>query len=433
MVSIMDYRVSSQLTTRHLLIIFQVRQRVVQMKIAIQTLGCKLNQAETESLRRQFVEAGYELVQNPGEADVYILNTCTVTRAADAKARHLLRSAHRQNPNVFIIATGCYAQRVPSELENIEGVNRVVDNNEKSNLLQVLKIIPQKVQTIKTLTVADAPFRTRSFLKIQDGCQNYCAYCVVPFVRVSETSVPPDSIINEIKLREAEGCQEIVLTGTRVGGYNFSGLDLRGLLQRILVETKISRIRLSSIQPQEISPELITLWKNNRLCPHFHLSLQSGSAGVLERMNRRYSPEDYQNVLDLIRQEVPAVAITTDVIVGFPGETDKEFEESLTLCKEFGFTRIHVFSYSPRTGTEAALMKGQVPEKIKKERSRRMLALAEESARKFKERFAGQSLDVLWEKQTEDGDWTGITGNYIRVSTKSDDNLNNKLQSAKVK
>jgi threonylcarbamoyladenosine tRNA methylthiotransferase MtaB len=403
------------------------------MKIAVQTLGCKLNQAETESLGRQFVEAGYELVQNPGEADVYILNTCTVTRTADAKARHLLRSAHRQNPNAFIIATGCYAQRVPSELENIEGVNRVVDINEKSNLLQVLKTIPQKIRTIKTLTTAAAPFRTRSFLKIQDGCQNYCAYCIVPFVRVNETSVPPDSIINEINLREAEGYQEIVLTGTRVGGYNFSGLDLRGLLQRILVETKIPRIRLSSIQPQEISPELITLWKNNRLCSHFHLSLQSGSARVLKRMNRRYSPGDYQNVLDLIRQEVPAVAITTDVIVGFPGETDKEFEESLALCKEVGFARIHVFSYSPRTGTEAAGMTGQVPEKVKKERSRRMLALAEESARKFKESFSGESLDVLWEKQTEDGDWTGITGNYIRVTTKSDDDLSNKLQSAKVK
>jgi threonylcarbamoyladenosine tRNA methylthiotransferase MtaB len=344
-----------------------------------------------------------------------------------------LRAAHRQNPNVFIIATGCYAQRVPSELENIEGVNRIVGNNEKSNLLHVLKTIPQKVQTIRTLTTAAAPFRTRSFLKIQDGCQNYCAYCIVPFVRVNETSVPDDSIVDEIKRREAEGYQEIVLTGTRVGGYNFSGLDLRGLLQRILVETKIPRIRLSSIQPQEISPELITLWKNNRLCPHFHLSLQSGSAGVLKRMNRRYSPEDYQNVVDLIRQEVPAVAITTDVIVGFPGETDKEFGESLALCKEYGFARIHVFSYSPRTGTEAARMTGQVPEKVKKERSRRMLALAEESARKFKESFAGETLDVLWEKQTEDGDWTGITGNYIRVSMKSDDNLSNKLQSAKVK
>ena len=198
-------------------------------------------------------------------------------------------------------------------------------------------------------------------------------------------------------------------------------------------ETNIPRIRLSSLQPQEISPELIKLWQNNRLCPHFHLSLQSGSARVLERMKRHYTPEDYQKVVNLIRKEVPSVAITTDVIVGFPGETDKEFEESLEFCRQIGFARIHVFSYSPRSGTEAAKMTGQVPDKIKKERSQKMLALAEESARKFKESFAGESMDVLWEKQTDDGDWTGITGNYIRVFTKSNNDLSNKLQSTKVK
>ena len=403
------------------------------MKIALETLGCKLNQAETESLARQFVQAGYELVEHPAEADVYILNTCTVTRTADAKARHLLRSAHRQNPDVFIIATGCYAQRTAAELKGIEGVDWVVDNRDKENLLQKLKIIPQKVPTLKESTCLSALFRTRSFLKIQDGCQNYCAYCIVPFVRINETSAPPDAITGEIKLREAEGYQEIVLTGTRVGGYNFSGLELKGLLGKILNETKIPRIRLSSLQPQEISPELIKLWKNNRLCPHFHLSLQSGSATILERMKRHYSPEDYERAVNLIRKEVPAVAITTDVIIGFPGETDKEFEESLEFCRQTGFARIHVFSYSPRSGTEAAIMPGQVPDKVKKKRSQQMLALAEESSRKFKDSFAGVAMDVLWEKQTDDGEWTGTTGNYIRVFTKSDENLSNKLRSTKVK
>ena len=240
-------------------------------------------------------------------------------------------------------------------------------------------------------------------------------------------------IINEIRQRAVEGYQEVVLTGTRVGAYSFSGVDLKGLLERILDETTISRVRLSSLQPQEISLELIKLWKNNRLCPHFHLSLQSGSARVLERMKRHYTPEDYRKVVNLIRLEVPSVAITTDVIVGFPGETDKEFEESLEFCRRIGFARIHVFSYSPRSGTEAAKMAGQVPDKVKKERSLKMLALAEESACKFRESFAGMSLDVLWEKQTDDGDWTGITGNYIRVYTKSDDNLSNKLLSTEVK
>jgi threonylcarbamoyladenosine tRNA methylthiotransferase MtaB len=402
------------------------------MKIALETLGCKLNQAETESLARQFVQAGYELVQHPGEADVYILNTCTVTHTADAKARHLLRLAHRQNPDAFIIATGCYAQRAATELTAIEGVNGVVDNKEKSNLLQVLKNIPQKAQNKTEQATEPAPFRTRSFLKIQDGCQNFCAYCIVPFVRSCETSVPPEVILDEINKRTAEGYQEVVLTGTRVGGYAFPGLDLRGLLQRILDETKIPRLRLSSLQPQEISAELIKLWQDSRLCPHFHLSLQSGSKVVLERMNRRYSTEDYLRAVKLIRQEVPAVAITTDVIVGFPGETEAEFEESLEFCRQIGFARIHVFSYSPRSGTAAAEMAGQVSDKAKKERSRKMLALAEESAGKFRESFSGESMDVLWEKQTDDGDWTGITGNYIRVFAKSKDDLSNKKTTIKI-
>ena len=239
-------------------------------------------------------------------------------------------------------------------------------------------------------------------------------------------------IINDIKQRTAEGYQEIVLTGTRVGGYSYSGMDLKSLLAKILDETKIPRIRLSSLQPQEISAGLIKLWQNPRLCPHFHLSLQSGSKSVLERMKRNYTPGDYQRAINLIRQEVPAVAITTDVIIGFPGETEQEFEESLGFCKRTGFARIHVFSYSPRSGTVAAGMAGQIPDKVKKERSQKMLALAEESAFKFRENFAGEAMDVLWEKQTNDGDWSGITGNYIRVFAKSSDDLSNKLQSVKV-
>jgi len=403
------------------------------MKIALETLGCKLNQAETEALARQLEDAGYQLVQHAAEADVYILNTCTVTHTADAKARHLLRSTRRQNQDVYIIAAGCYAQRANAELTAIEGVNRVVANDEKASLLQIIKEIPQKGLMEKESTGTASPFRTRSFIKIQDGCRNFCAYCIVPYVRENETSVPPETIINEISKRTAEGYQEIVLTGTRVGGYDFSGLDLKGLLERILNETKIPRVRLSSLQPQEISPELIRLWQNTRLCPHFHLSLQSGSATVLKRMKRKYTPADYLRAVELIRKEVPPVAITTDIIVGFPGETDSEFKENLALCKLIGFARIHVFSYSPRSGTEAAKMAGQVADKVKKERSQQMLMLAEESLQRFKENFAGEEMDVLWEKQTDDGDWTGITGNYIRVFAKSKDDLGNKVRAVKVK
>jgi len=403
------------------------------MKIALETLGCKLNQAETEALARQFVQAGHELVQRPDEADVYILNTCTVTHTADAKARHLLRSAHRKNHDLFIIAAGCYAQRTSAELNEIEGVNCVIDNSRKANLLQIVEHLPQKTPAVKSLKDTPFPFRTRSFIKIQDGCQNFCAYCIVPYVRNIETSVSPYAIIKDINQRTAEGYQEIVLTGTRVGGYDFAGVNLKNLLERILSETTIPRVRLSSLQPQEISPGLIKLWKNNRLCPHFHLSLQSGNKTVLERMKRRYTPADYLRAVDLIRKEVPSVAVTTDIIVGFPCETDREFAESLAFCKQIGFAKIHVFSYSSRSGTKAADMPGQVPDKVKKERSQQMLALAEESASNFKESFVGESMDVLWEKQTDDGDWSGITGNYIRVFVKSDNDLTNKLQSAKVK
>lgn len=404
-----------------------------QMKIAVETLGCKLNQAETEAVARQAVQAGNVLVEHPEEADVYILNTCTVTHAADAKSRHLLRMVHRRNPDAIIIATGCYSQRAAAELEKIEGVNYIVSNNEKENLIQLLQRLQERSHLKSHLPDPSTPLRTRSFLKIQDGCRNFCAYCIVPFVRSSEISVPIETIIGEINQRAREGYQEVVLTGTRVGSYNFSGLDLKDLLAQILIETDIPRIRLSSLQPQEITPELVDLWENNRLCPHFHLSLQSGSAGVLERMKRQYTPEKYRQAVNMIRAQVPSVAITTDVIVGFPGETDKEFEESLAFCRKIGFARIHVFKYSPRSGTLAAAMTGQISDKIKKERSREMLTLAKESALQFKENFAGTSMEVLWEKQTEDGEWSGVTANYIRVYARSDKNLSNKLLPTELK
>lgn len=402
------------------------------MRIILETLGCKLNQAETESLARQFIQAGYEIVERHAPADVYILNTCTVTHTADAKSRHLLRLAQKRNPHAVIIVTGCYAERVAAELKTNAGIDFVVGNAEKENLLWILQSLPQANSTEKNGTTSSNQFRTRAFVKIQDGCHNFCAYCIVPFVRGKESSVSPKRIVSEIEGRTVEGYQEVVLTGTRVGGYQYEGIDLKGLLERILSETTIPRIRLSSLQPQEISVELISLWENKRLCPHFHLSLQSGSDTVLKRMNRRYTTADYQRVISLIRSIAPAVAITTDVIVGFPGETNEEFEESFEFCRQMGFARIHVFSYSPRSGTEAAKMPGQVPAKVKKERSKKMLTLAQDSAGKFKGQFSGELLDVLWEKQTDDGDWIGITGNYIRVSTKSDKDLSNKLLLAKL-
>lgn len=404
--------------------------RLQTTRVALETLGCKLNQAETELLTEQFADAGYHLVSPTEGADVYILNTCTVTHIADRKARHLLRLAHRRNPAALLVATGCYAQRAPQELSQIEGVSFVVSNDEKPQLVRLLEESgglsnPTQGPTIGLHT------RTRSFIKIQDGCDSFCAYCIVPLVRGREKSLPTDQIVAEVKHRTDDGYKEVVLTGTEIGSYNYDGVNLKGLLERILAQTEVTRLRLSSLQPQEISPEFIGLWCDDRLCRHFHLSLQSGSDSVLSRMKRRYSAGDYQRAVSTIRALMPEAAITTDVIVGFPGETDNEFEESYNFCWQMGFARIHVFPYSARQETQAARMPNQVGDKVKQERSERMLALAKESAQNFSQQFLGKTMSALWEKQTN-GVWSGLTDNYIKVYTKSNEDLTNKLLPVKL-
>jgi len=404
------------------------------MKIAIETLGCKLNQAETEELAREFLRAGHEVVGRNDRPDVFILNTCTVTQAADSKSRHLLRLAKRRNPQARIIVTGCYADRAPLELAKLDEVELVIGNEGKSALLRRLEeeaYLPELSPATGENTVKTG-FRTRAFIKIQDGCRNFCAYCIVPYVRRNEQSVPADRVIEQVRQRVTDGYQEAVLTGTRIGAYDSNGLKLKDLTARIVAETGINRLRLSSLQPREITPDLLALWKDKRLCPHFHLSLQSGSVNVLKRMRRRYTPDEYEKTVALIRALVPDVAITTDVIIGFPGETESEFLESYNFCKRMGFARIHVFPFSPRRGTEAALMPEQVDEKLKKERAQKMLVLAEESAAKFRAQFKDTTLDVLWEQQTGKGVWSGITGNYIRVYQKDKKDLVNKMGQAKV-
>jgi len=400
------------------------------MKVALDTLGCKLNQAETELLARQFAEAGYRLVSAPDMVDVYILNTCTVTHIADSKSRHLLRLAHRRNPDTLVIATGCYAQRAPQELTQIKGVSLVVGNNEKQHLLKLLQEsgrLNYPISVQEELAANQNPaFRTRAFIKVQDGCNSYCTYCIVPLVRGKEKSLPADQIVSEVRQRVAQGYKEVVLTGTEIGTYNYDGINLKGLLENILSKTNISRLRLSSLQPQEISSELIELWRDRRLCPHFHLSLQSGSDGVLRRMKRRYGTGYYREAVSLIRALVPDAAITTDIITGFPGETGGEFAESYNFCQQMCFARIHVFTYSPRQGTEAARMPDKVGPQVKKERSQKMLALARESAYDFRNQFLGRIMPVLWEKKSN-GVWSGLTDNYIKVYTRSNEDLTNKV------
>jgi len=401
------------------------------MRVAFYTLGCKLNQAETESLANRFSQAGFQLVSPGDGADIYIANTCTVTHIADRKSRHWLRLARRRNPRALIIATGCYAQRSRQELAQLADL--IVDNKEKEHLLALTKNLSLEGRELREDEAKQSPMlavtvRTRSLIKIQDGCHSPCTYCIVPKVRPREYSLPASQIIDEVKQKVALGYKEVVLTGTKVGSYRDANTDLKDLVQRILHDTGIERLRLSSLQPSEISPEFLALWQDERLCRHFHLALQSGSQTVLQRMRRSYSLEQYQRTINLIK-EVPEVAITTDIMVGFPGESDEEFEQSYSFCQQAGFANIHVFPFSPRPETAAAGMPEQTKDKVKRERNQRMLELAQNSRRSFCEQFLGQTMPVLWEKETSPRSriYSGLTGNYIRVYARSEKSLRNEL------
>jgi threonylcarbamoyladenosine tRNA methylthiotransferase MtaB len=394
-----------------------------KLRIAIETLGCKLNQAESEALSRSFVNAGCDIVSPNEAADVYILNSCTVTHVADRKGRHSLRMARRLNPTALIVATGCYAVRAAGELKTIADV--VIPNEEKARLIE---IVGEKLNMNQSLDGRENNLRTRAFIKAQDGCNRRCAYCIVPYVRGREKSMPADDVIAEINARVTGGFREVVLTGTEVGSYSCDGLDIKGLLSRILSGTRIERLRISSLQPSEITTGLLALWRDPRLCPHFHISLQSGSDGVLSRMKRGYSRVDCLEAAGLIREVLPDAAITTDIIAGFPGETDAEFQQTVDFCRSMDFARIHVFPYSPRPGTAAASMPGQVGTPLKKERTRAMQALAKESALAFQSRFLGRTMSVLWEQKSHGGIWSGYTANYIRVYARSSRDLTNHLE-----
>ncbi|MBF8304507.1 MAG: tRNA modification enzyme, MiaB family [Dehalococcoidia bacterium] len=389
--------------------------------VSIQTLGCKLNQAETELLTEDFAHNGYNLVTPESEADIYILNTCTVTHIADRKARHFLRMARRHHPNSFIVATGCYAQRSPKELEATGVVDLVVPQSVKSGLVNIIAGQHPSHLSLPTRSTGSGQAshfstgRTRSFIKIQDGCHDGCAYCIVPQVRGRESSLPPDDIITRINSRVVQGYKEVVLTGTKIGGYQWDGLGLGGLVARILRETGVERLRLSSLQPQEITPELLTLWGDSRLCRHLHMPLQSGSDETLYRMRRRYHTEVFRQAVKTIRDAVPDMAITTDVIVGFPGESDSDFQNSLAFCQQIGFAAIHVFPYSPRQGTRAAGMMPKIDARDINIRGQNFRQLSQQSAMNYGGQFLGTTRPVLWENEVSSGVWSGLTDNYLRV------------------
>jgi len=389
--------------------------------IALQTHGCKLNQAETEALARAFSAAGYRVVAADAKADVYLLNSCSVTQTADAKARQWLRKIGRVHPGSLIVATGCYAERDAQALSGIPGVRLVAGNQAKDDLVSLVTAEIGQVLPTGSATESLNQERHRAMVKIQDGCQSFCAYCVVPLVRPVELSRPAEDIVREVRQLIDAGYREVVLTGTKVGTYRTADTSLSELLCKLLTETKVTRLRLSSLQPQEITPALIDLWQEPRLCRHFHISLQSGSDAVLRRMQRRYNTTDYARAVALIRERVPDVSVTTDVIAGFPGETDAEFRESYLLCEQLSFARLHVFPYSPRSGTAAATLP-PVPPDIKRERTQELLKLARQSLYSFNAGCSGRVIEVLWEQSVK-GVLSGLTDNYIRVFTRDEASL----------
>ena len=406
-----------------------------QQTVAIHTHGCKLNQADSQALARQFREAGFRIVDASAAADIIVLNTCTVTSTADAKARQFLRAARRRNPEAVVVATGCYAQRSPAELEKLQGVSLVVGNDAKHDLVKSARsalrgrsVPSPKVQGKET----QAGGRTRAMVKIQEGCDQVCAYCIVPRVRGRERSIPAEKLIAEIDRHAAEGFREVALTGTQLGSYGFDlpGMDLRCLLDRVLAETRVERIRVSSLQAHEITPQLLDLWQDSRLMPHFHIPLQSGCDRVLRRMRRRYDTAQFADTVELVRRKFPNAGITTDLIVGFPGETGACFVESRDFARAMQFSDIHVFPYSPRPGTSAFHFRDTVAEPEKRERMAEMLALSAVSKYRFRESQLGCVRPVLWERASSGGSWSGLTDNYIRVRASTENAIGNCITNA---
>jgi threonylcarbamoyladenosine tRNA methylthiotransferase MtaB len=406
------------------------------MRTYLGSLGCKLNQSEMDALAELLAQAGHEIVASPAQADLCILNTCAVTGVAAQKSRQALRRLHRENPDASLVATGCYAELSPGDLQTLPGVQLVAGTQAKERLAELLAGPGTPPGSVGDLRPSLGGTHTRSLVKIQDGCDNACTYCIIHRVRGPQRSRPPDEVVAEVRARREAGYQEVVLTGVHIGAYGQDrdaralGVDLWGLVARILAETDLPRLRLSSIEPWDLPESALRLWDDPRLCRHLHLPLQSGCDATLRRMARRYSSAGFAGLVAAARSGIPDLAVTTDLIVGFPGETDEEFAESLAFFRSLGLARAHVFPFSPRPGTPAATMPGQVPAPVKAERAGAMRRMAEASARAFQQQFIGRTLEVLWESACESAAgpvWSGLTGNYLRVSVASTAPLHNSL------
>ncbi|SHH34261.1 threonylcarbamoyladenosine tRNA methylthiotransferase MtaB [Caloranaerobacter azorensis DSM 13643] len=417
--------------------------------VAFYTLGCKVNQYETEAMAELFKKEGYNVVDAEDKADIYVINTCTVTNLGDRKSRQFIRRAKRKNRKAIIAVVGCYVQVSPDEVFEIEDVDLVIGTNDKNKIVELCEEVKEKHKRIKIvedimkvrefeeMPINEIEGKTRAFVKIQEGCNQYCSYCIIPYARGPVRSRKLQNIIKEVEKLSKSGFKEIVLTGIHVASYGKDLGDIRliDVIEAIHDIEGIERIRLSSLEPTIITEEFMDrLIKLPKVCNHFHLSLQSGSNTVLKRMNRKYTTEEYLSIVKLIRKYMPDVGLTTDIIVGFPGETDEEFEETYNFVKEIGFSRIHVFKYSPRKGTPAAKFKNQVDGKIKAERSRKLIELGEELNKVFNRRFIGKIMNVLFEEKVRGatGLMEGYTTNYIRVMAKGDISIEGEILPVKM-
>ncbi len=408
------------------------------MKIYLDMVGCRLNQSELELIARQFTQAGHSLVGDPAEADLAVVNTCTVTSAAAADSRKVIRRIARSGVQQ-IISTGCWSELEPETALDLPGVSRVVPNAEKDALVSQVLSLAREVfeqEPIQRVAIPGSRSRTRAFIKAQDGCRHRCTFCVTTIARGGSRSEQAANVISEINAAQRAGFREVVLTGVQLGswGHEFKPrLDLADLVQRVLDETEIPRLRLSSIEPWDVSPELIGLVNEERIARHLHLPLQSGSAATLRRMARAITPDRYAELVNRIRRTVPGIAITTDILVGFPGESEGQFLESLDFVREMSFAEGHIFSYSPRPGTQAADFPDQVDPRERKKRSAAVRKVVEAAGIDFRSGFLGSEQQVLWEQvDQQDGTASGLSDNYLRVTAPAGKELWNKFSRVKI-
>lgn len=416
--------------------------------VAIYTLGCKVNQYETEAMTELFLKAGYSIVNHEEFADIYVINTCTVTNLSDKKSRQFIRRSKNKNSEAIIAVVGCYSQVAPDEISAIEEVDIILGTDNRNKIVELCEEFKSerkkvnlvsdimKVREFEDLEIEDVEGKTRAFLKVQDGCNQYCSYCIIPYARGSIRSRKIESIVEEVSRLSDAGFKEVVLTGIHIASYGKDLGDGRliDLIEKIHEVDGIERIRLGSLEPTLVTDEFMTrLSRLNKVCNHFHLSLQSGSDTVLKRMNRRYTTDEYRKIVEIIRHYMNDVAFTTDIIVGFPEETEDEFRETYDFVEEIGFSKVHVFQYSPRKGTPAAELK-QLNGTIKHDRSKRLIELSEKLSKEFNEKFIGKTLDVLFEEESKykAHHIEGYTTNYIRVIALEDFSLIGKIEPVKI-